>query len=177
MQICPYLENTYMIITSSKTTSKITAYRMSGLFQDTVGNVPQNNFIFTLIDAGQSSFLKQNFHKMLYVNVKDEIFYAITHQHQVVDGDIYFNGLIIGNLRTGKLVEKGYCSLRNISFSPDFRSILDMSYEYDKICPTQTLFHIRLLLSKSSLYMFLIENNEVLQQYSDRFKNTIIQLL
>lgn len=49
MQICPYLENTYMIITSSKTTSKLTAYRLSGLLEDTFGNVLQNSFAFELI--------------------------------------------------------------------------------------------------------------------------------
>jgi hypothetical protein len=30
--------------------------------------------------------------------------YALTHNHQIIGGEIYFNSLIIGNLRTGKLI-------------------------------------------------------------------------
>lgn len=147
---------------------------MFGLQADTIGNVPQGTFLFKTVDPKKCSFLEQNFIKMLHVNVKDEIFYALAHHHQFVDDEIYFNALLIGNLRTGAVIEKGYCSLRNIDLSPNCRYILDMPYEYDKICPTRTLFHIRLLLSKSSLYMFLIENNELYRAFSDRFKSMMI---
>lgn len=46
MQICEYLDGLYMIIVSSKTTSKLRAYALHGLTQNTVGNVPQTIFSF-----------------------------------------------------------------------------------------------------------------------------------
>lgn len=81
---------------------------------------------------------------------------------------------MISNMRTGNPIEKGYCTLRNIDFSPNYRYILDVPYEYDKICGKQTLFHVRLLLSKASLYMFLMEGWKGVENIGPSFKNLII---
>lgn len=177
IQICEYIEQSYLIIVSCKVTGKLRAYSLSGLTDKTMGSVAQNTFQFKQVEEQKCRFLTDNFIKVLYVNTKDEILYVLAHKHQIVDGEIYFNGLIIANLRTGRPIEKGYCSLRNIDFSPNHRYILDVPYEYDKICHNQTLFHIRLLLSKSSLYMFLMESSSQFNAFSERFKNSMIELL
>ena len=103
----------------------------------------------------------------MYLDQEKEIFYAVTHTHQRVDGELYENGLIIGSMKTGNLIEKGYCTLKNFSLSPNARSILDMPEELHSM--GETFFHVRLLLSKSSLYMFLIENSQV-SNISDSLK-------
>jgi hypothetical protein len=74
-----------------------------------------------------------------------------------INGELYENSLNIGNLREGSEIEKGYCSLKNIDFSPNYRYILDVPYDYENY--GETYYHIRLLLSKSSLYMLIIEKS------------------
>ena len=77
-------------------------------------------------------------------------------------------------MKTGSLLEKGYCTLKNYDLSPNARMILDVPYEFESY--GKMYFHVRLLLSKSSLYMFLIENSEV-GSVSDSLKESILSML
>ena len=51
--------------------------------------------------------------------------YVLSLAHESVDGQLYENKIDLLNIKSGQSVEKGYCSLKNYSFSPNQKYILD----------------------------------------------------
>lgn len=80
--------------------------------------------------------------------------YVLRLAYEFVDGQLFENKIDLINLKTGKTVEKGYCSLKGFSFSPNQKYILDVP----DIFPTdgEFFYHVRLLFNKKSLYLSMI---------------------
>lgn len=88
LQICRYLDDNYMIIVGNKVTGKLSAYIMAGLSATMIGSgtLGQNALNFIKIAEQKCTFLNDRFIRMMYINTKDEIFYALCHTHMRVNG-------------------------------------------------------------------------------------------
>lgn len=175
MQVLKWLDDSYLILVAQLETGALSAIKMHVNNQNSHG-VVTNNFSYHFQPTSYPflNTLHPQPLKLIHINLQEETFYALTHVHQRIDGELYENGFMIGSMRTGQIIERGYCTLKNYDLSPNSRLLLDMPWELDSY--GESFYHMRVLLSKKSLYMFLIESTQLLDA-SDTFKETILSLL
>lgn len=97
MQVIKWLNNRYLIISYHSQTTKIETHTLDFIEGENICLIEKHqNFIFFANDL--------KFISILHTDVSKEIFYALTHTHERIDGELYENGLIIGNMKTGSII-------------------------------------------------------------------------
>ena len=93
-----------------------------------------------------------------------------------IEGQIYNNFIEMLDLSTGKLIDQLPCNVKSIDVSSSKTQLLDYSQAINE--HSQTIFHIRYIFKKRSLYHFMLDKSSVFKNSNLRsIQADIVKLL